>query len=53
MTVSDAELLAHLDGKLAKYKWPQRFVTWPDLPKSGYGKVAKKDVKERLLQAAS
>ncbi len=47
--VSDSEMLAHLDGKLAKYKWPQRFVVWADLPKSGYGKVAKKDVKERLL----
>lgn len=47
--VSDSEMLAHLDGKLAKYKWPQRFVVWAELPKSGYGKVAKKDVKERLL----
>ena len=47
--VDDAALLAHLDGRLAKYKWPQRFVVWPELPKSGYGKVAKKDVKERLL----
>ncbi len=44
-----AELLAHLDGKLAKYKWPYNFAFWPELPKSGYGKVAKRDVK-RLLQ---
>ena len=44
-----AELLAHLDGKLAKYKWPNNFAFWPELPKSGYGKVVKKDVK-RLLQ---
>ncbi len=48
-TISDSEMLAHLDGRLAKYKWPQRFVIWAELPKSGYGKVAKKDVKERLL----
>ncbi len=47
--VSEAELLAHLDGRLAKYKWPRQFVLWPELPKSGYGKVAKKDVKQRLL----
>jgi acyl-CoA synthetase (AMP-forming)/AMP-acid ligase II len=46
---SEAELLAHIGGALAKYKWPRRFVFWPELPKSGYGKVAKKDVKERLL----
>ncbi len=49
--VSDGELLRHLDGQLAKYKWPARFVRWPELPKSGYGKVAKKDVKQ-MLQAA-
>lgn len=50
--VDDSELIAHLEGKLAKYKWPQRFVVWPELPKSGYGKVAKKDVKSRLLEGA-
>ena len=49
--VTDSELLHHLDGKLAKYKWPARFVRWAELPKSGYGKVAKKDVKQ-MLQAA-
>jgi acyl-CoA synthetase (AMP-forming)/AMP-acid ligase II len=47
--VTEAELLAHLDGRLAKYKWPTRFVFWPELPKSGYGKVTKRDVK-RLLE---
>ncbi len=47
--VSAAELLAHLDGRLARYKWPTRFVAWPELPKSGYGKVAKREVK-RLLE---
>ncbi len=49
--VSDAELLGHLDGLLAKYKWPARFAFWPELPKSGYGKVAKREVK-RLLEEA-
>jgi acyl-CoA synthetase (AMP-forming)/AMP-acid ligase II len=48
-SVTDAELLAHLDGRIAKYKWPTRFVAWTELPKSGYGKVTKLDVK-RLLQ---
>ncbi len=50
--VTDTELLAHLDGKLAKYKWPARFAFWPELPKSGYGKVAKRDVK-RLLEGTA
>lgn len=49
---TEAELLAYLDGKLAKYKWPHRFVFWNELPKSGYGKVTKKDVKQLLQQEA-
>ncbi len=49
-TVLDASrVLMHLEGALAKYKWPQRVVFWPELPKSGYGKVTKREVK-RLLQ---
>jgi len=47
-SASPAELLSHLGGRLAKYKWPQEFVFWPELPKSGYGKVIKRDVKQRL-----
>ena len=47
-SASAGELLSHLDGKLAKYKWPQEFVFWTELPKSGYGKVTKRDVKQLL-----
>jgi fatty-acyl-CoA synthase len=47
-SVSPTDLLSHLDGRLAKYKWPQDFVFWPELPKSGYGKVTKRDVKHLL-----
>ena len=43
-----ADLLSHLEGRLAKYKWPHDFVFWPELPKSGYGKVTKRDVKHLL-----
>jgi acyl-CoA synthetase (AMP-forming)/AMP-acid ligase II len=50
MDIDERALLAHLDGRLAKYKWPARFVVWPELPKSGYGKVTKRDVKQRLEQ---
>jgi acyl-CoA synthetase (AMP-forming)/AMP-acid ligase II len=46
--IDERALLAHLDGRLAKYKWPARFVVWPELPKSGYGKVTKREVKQRL-----
>ena len=47
--VEDSALLAHLDGKLARYKWPAQFVRWAELPKSGYGKVAKREVAQRLV----
>ena len=50
-SATEAELLAHVDGKLAKYKWPATFAFWPELPKSGYGKVTKRDVK-RLLETS-
>jgi acyl-CoA synthetase (AMP-forming)/AMP-acid ligase II len=49
---SAGELLTHLDGRLAKYKWPAEFVFWPELPKSGYGKVTKRDVKHLLQKDA-
>jgi acyl-CoA synthetase (AMP-forming)/AMP-acid ligase II len=49
-TVSEEAMLAHLEGRLARYKWPTRVVVWPELPKSGYGKVTKRDVR-RLLES--
>jgi fatty-acyl-CoA synthase len=47
-TIEEGALRTHLEGRLAKYKCPARFVVWPELPKSGYGKVAKREVKQRL-----
>ncbi len=44
------ELYAHLEGRIAKYKTPQRVVVWKELPKSGYGKVVKRDVLKLLEQ---
>jgi acyl-CoA synthetase (AMP-forming)/AMP-acid ligase II len=45
---SAAELRAHLEPRLARYKHPAGYRFWPELPKSGYGKVAKMDIKRRL-----
>jgi fatty-acyl-CoA synthase len=42
------ELLAHLEGQLARYRHPQRFVFWEELPKSAYGKIPKALLRERL-----
>ncbi|OYU99154.1 MAG: acid--CoA ligase, partial [Burkholderiales bacterium PBB5] len=47
--VDEAALLAFLDGRLAKYRWPRQFVFWDSLPKSGYGKITKKDIRQQLL----
>ena len=43
-------LLAHLDGRCARYRWPRHFFFWDALPKSGYGKVTKKEVRARLVE---
>jgi fatty-acyl-CoA synthase len=48
--VDEQALLAHLDGRCAKYRWPRRMFFWDALPKSGYGKVTKKDVLRLLTE---
>ena len=44
------EILAYLDGRIARYKRPARVVFWAELPKSGYGKVPKALVKQHLAE---
>jgi fatty-acyl-CoA synthase len=44
-------LLAHLEGRSARYRWPHRWHFWAELPKSGYGKILKREIKERLNAA--
>jgi acyl-CoA synthetase (AMP-forming)/AMP-acid ligase II len=34
--------------RIGKYKWPRRFVYWDSMPKSGYGKIVKKQIKALL-----
>lgn len=46
--VTEAELLAYLEGRLARYKWPRRIFLWEELPKSGYGKVPKHLIRVEL-----
>jgi len=48
--VTAADLLSHLDGRCARYRWPQQFFFWDALPKSGYGKITKKEVRQILLE---
>ncbi len=46
--IDEAALIAFLGAKLPRYKMPKRFVFWDALPKSGYGKVPKRLVREEL-----
>jgi len=45
-----AGLLAHLEGRCARYRWPHRIVFWQALPKSAYGKITKNDVRRLLIE---
>jgi fatty-acyl-CoA synthase len=47
--VKAEQLLAYLDGRCAKYRWPHHFFFWNSIPKSGYGKIVKKDIKKMLM----
>jgi acyl-CoA synthetase (AMP-forming)/AMP-acid ligase II len=46
--LDEADLLAWLDGKIARYKIPRRVCVWDALPRSGYGKVPKALVRQEL-----
>ncbi len=46
--LTEAELVAWLDGQVSRYKLPKRVFFWDALPKSAYGKIAKKDVRAEL-----
>ena len=46
--VSEAEMAAFLAQKVPRYKMPKRFFFWDALPKSGYGKIPKRMVRDEL-----
>lgn len=47
-TLDERELLAWLDGRIARYKLPKRVFFWDALPKSAYGKITKKTIRVEL-----
>ncbi|MGX5735799.1 acyl-CoA synthetase [Bosea thiooxidans] len=47
-SASEAEIADFLAEKIARYKMPKRFFFWEALPKSGYGKVPKRLVRDEL-----
>jgi fatty-acyl-CoA synthase len=46
--VTELELATFLAAKVPRYKMPKRFFFWEALPKSGYGKVPKRLVRDEL-----
>lgn len=48
-TLAEAELREFLEPQMARYKVPKRFVFWETMPKSGYGKIVKRTIRETLL----
>ena len=49
-TLSEAQLLEWMSTRIARYKLPKRVYFWNELPKSGYGKVPKRLVKDELAR---
>ncbi len=46
--IEESRLQSGLDGRIAKYKIPKYFVFLDEMPKSAYGKITKKLVREEL-----
>lgn len=50
----DAETLdAHVTGNIARFKRPKRYVFVDELPKSNYGKILKRELREQLAEEAA
>jgi fatty-acyl-CoA synthase len=47
-TATEPELDAHLLERIARFKRPKRYVYVDELPKNSYGKVLKRELRERL-----
>lgn len=47
-TVSPEDLAHFTASRIARYKLPKRFIEWPAIPKSAYGKIAKRLIREEL-----
>ncbi len=48
LAAADIDVRSWLEAKIARYKMPKRFVFWSEMPKSAYGKIAKKLIREEL-----
>lgn len=46
------ELRTYLEGCMSRYKVPKQFHVWDDMPKSGYGKIVKRTIREMLRETS-
>lgn len=46
--VTEADLKTWLECKVARYKMPKKMLFWNEMPKSAYGKITKKTIREQL-----
>jgi len=49
--LSEAEILARLDGRLARFKWPRAVRFLEALPRNAMGKIQKAELRARLLRS--
>ncbi|WP_087002795.1 acyl-CoA synthetase [Rhizobium sullae] len=47
----DASLDAHCNSQIARFKRPKRYVYLNELPKNNYGKVLKRELRDKLIAA--
>ena len=47
-TITLEEIITFLDGKLAKFKLPERLEVRPDLPHTNIGKVKKEELRQEI-----
>jgi fatty-acyl-CoA synthase len=48
-TLEPAELRSWAAERMARYKVPRHIVFWDELPRSGHGKIARRTVRQRLV----
>ncbi|WP_392544256.1 AMP-binding protein [Oryzobacter telluris] len=49
-SLDEAEVRAWMTQRVARYKVPRYVVSWDALPRSGYGKVTRRTVREHLVE---
>lgn len=42
------DIQSWLEARISRYKMPKRFIFWSEMPKSAYGKITKKMIREEL-----